>query len=559
MTDVDSVETLKAELDRHRCELERSERRFRDVIERNADAIIVVDHEGVVRFANPAAATMFTTTRSELVGTHFGFPIVADETTELDIVSSGTPRVVEMRVVESEWERDTAFIATLRDITERKQAEQGARKLIREQTARAAAEALARRLRFLVDSTTVLSASLDYAETLRALAKLCATDLADWVVVYDVDERGRPRRLEVAHADPAKADLVRELRDIPIAGEGPHPVVDTLRTRKPVLVAEVTEEMLSRMSRNPRELEIARALGVASYIQVPMIARDHALGALSLVCSSRPFTEEDLALAQDIAARAALAIDNARLFGEAQAANRTKTDFLAVVSHDLRTPLNAIVGYAQLLELGIPEPVPTTGVAHVQRIRTAARHLLYLLNELLAFARLESGREEVRVTDLDARSIGSDVAAVMEPLARQRQLNFVLDLPETAIQVRTDADKLRQILLNLVGNAVNYTDAGEVRLIMRPDANGRVTIEVRDTGRGIAPGHLPYIFEPFWQVDAEQRSRGGGTGLGLSVVRHLVDLLGGKIDVTSEPGVGSSFRVSIPSSSELPETALPDQ
>src|SRR5207237_354914 len=155
----------------------------------------------------------------------------------------------------------------------------------------------------------------------------------------------------------------------------------------------------SSMTAGKRQREIIRALGVTSFILVPMIARDRPHGILGLMCADpRPgFTDQDLALAADIARRAALAVDNARLYGDAQKANQTKSDFLAVVSHDLRTPLNAIIGYAELLDLGIPEPLPDASRKQLQRVRTSAKHLLYLLNELLAFARLDAGREVVRV------------------------------------------------------------------------------------------------------------------------------------------------------------------
>jgi signal transduction histidine kinase len=275
-----------------------------------------------------------------------------------------------------------------------------------------------------------------------------------------------------------------------------------------------------------------------------MIARDRVLGAIALMSSDprRRFNAEDLALAEDVGARAALAVDNALLYEEARRANQTKADFLAVVSHDLRTPLNAIMGYAELMGMGIPEPLPEAARERLQRIRTAAGHLLYLLDELLGFARLEAGREEVHPEDVDVREVVREMAAVVEPLAHSAHLAFEVDVPAAAVMVRTDPDKLRQILVNLGGNAVKYTPRGEVRVAVR-EAAKRVVIRVSDTGIGIAPEHLDDIFEPFWQVNAGQRSANGGTGLGLSVVRGLVRLIGGEVSVESEPGKGSVFTV----------------
>ena len=542
------VAGLSAELHRRTEELARSTARFRDIIERNADAIVVVAPDGAVRFANDVAKKMFGDRGHALVGSQFGFPLVADETIELDVVSNGSPRIVEMRVVESEWEGETACIASLRDITERRHSEDDARRLIREQTARGAAEASARRLRFLVDSTTALTSSLDYATTFSALARICVVDFADWAVVYEVEQNGSPRRLDAAHGDPSKDGLIRELLDATMAYDGTRPIVELLRTRRPRLVNNASPETLAGRLPNPRSLEIARELGVASFIHVPMIARGHALGAITLVSANcaRKFTDADVALAEDIAARAALAVDNARMYRDAQNANQAKTDFLAVLSHDLRTPLSAIIGYSDLLNLGIPTPIPAASLQSVERIRIAGKHLLYLLDELLAFARLDGGASDVQFQAVDLRQVLHDVATVMEPLAVAKHLDFRLELPAERIATTTDPDRLRQVLLNLVGNAVKYTRAGSVRVVASGGADGVASIEVRDTGAGIAQENLERIFEPFWQVAAGQRSHGGGTGLGLSIVRRTLDMLRAEVRVESSVGQGSTFTVMIP-------------
>lgn len=541
-----------AELERRTRELERSRSRFRDVIERNADAIVVVDRHGVIRFANPMAEELFRSSREDLFGTPFGFPVVAGETTELDLLHRGDSRVVEMRVVESEWEGETAYIASLRDITERKRAEDDARRLIREQTARAAAETAARRFGFLAEATMLLSLPLDLTETLSTLARVSVAHIADWAVIYLLDEGGRVRRLEVAHRDPAKAGIVKAIRDDPIDPAGPHPVLEVLRTRTPVLATHVDRRHLAGIAQDERHLELMRELGIASYMLVPLVARERVLGAIGLISSNpdRQFSDEDLAEAKDLALRAALAVDNARLYREAQEANQTKMDLLAVISHDLRTPLNSIIGHSDLLALGIPEKLSEGCLQSVERIRIGAKHLLYLIDELLSFARLEAGREEVRVRPVDVPDLGREVAAVVEPLVVERGLAFHLDVPNGPLVLRTDGDRLRQVLLNLVGNAIKYTREGEVRLEVRPRGDGTIDFRVRDTGIGISPEHVEHVFEPFWQADPTQRSADGGTGLGLSVVRRLVTMLGGSATVTSELGRGSTFAVCLPSMAE---------
>ena len=539
------IRDLAADLADRTHELAQSEERFRAIIERNADAVVVVDPSGIVRFANRTASVLFGKRHAELVGASFGFPMVTGDTTEVDLFVQGTPRVAEMRAVDSEWEGQRACIATLRDITDRKRAEQDARRLFEEQAARNAAERAAARLRFLLDSTTVLTSTLDYETTLQRLARLCVPQVADWVVVYGVDEEGKVRRAKVAHKDPAMSALAEELCCIPIDDESASPILDVLRSRRAVLHRSVAQDALPSLTQDTRQVEIIRELGVASFMLVPMVARDRSVGAIALISASpeREFADEDLALAEDTVARAALVVDNARLYHEARIANRTKSDFLAVVSHDLRTPLNAIVGYAELLVDGIPDRLTDASRQHVERIRRAGKHLIYLINELLAFARLDAGREELRMRDVDVCDIARDVSEVIEPMAAERGLRYTLTLPREPVRLRTDPDKLRQVLLNLVSNAVNYTRHGAVTLALHADATDDVVISVIDTGAGIDEAHRERIFDPFWQVDSSQRAKGGGTGLGLSIVRRLVQLLGGSVTVESAVGEGSTFTV----------------
>jgi signal transduction histidine kinase len=527
------------------AELRSSEARFRAIIEHNADAIVVIGVEGFILFANNAAARLFGQTREELLGRPFGFPVVAGETVELDLIRHGAGVVVEMRVVESEWEGQIACIASLRDITERKRAEQDARRLIQEQAARAAAEESAGRFRLLAESSAVLTSSLDFASTLSALPRLFVGTLADWAVVYELED-GHLRRLDAAHRDPAKADLIDALRVHPVGPEGLQPVLEVLRSRKPMLVEDVSPDWLGHNAQDPRHLELLRALRIESLMILPLFARDRAYGAIKLVSADtgRRFNKEDLALAQDIASRAALALDNARLYQEAQKANQSKSHFLAVISHDLRTPLNSILGYSELLTMGIPDKLADGSRQHVERVRTSAAHLLYLIDELLAYARLESRNEEVHAADVDVRDIVQQVSEVMQPLAAERNLRFEANLPESTM-ISTDPDKLRQVLLNLVSNAVKYTKHGEVELQTATE-KGRILFRVRDTGVGIAQENLEQIFEPFWQVDVTQRSHANGTGLGLSVVKVLLLLLGGQITVESVLGKGTTFTVSLP-------------
>ncbi|MBV9775105.1 MAG: PAS domain S-box protein [Gemmatimonadetes bacterium] len=247
----------------------------------------------------------------------------------------------------------------------------------------------------------------------------------------------------------------------------------------------------------------------------------------------------------DVTARREAEAERSRLYEEALAASRAKTSFLATMSHELRTPLNAVIGYADLLLAGIPEEIPGRARGQVERIDQASRHLLSIIEEILTFSRIDAGREVVSPERIDLRELVREVCSIAEPLADGRRLRF--RAPETVRPevVVTDPRKLRQILINLVGNAVKFTENGEIVLAVEADGAWLV-FRVSDTGIGIAPEHLETIFEPFRQVDQGTTRSVGGTGLGLAVSRELARLLGGEVEVRSEPGQGSTFTVRLP-------------
>ena len=261
-------------------------------------------------------------------------------------------------------------------------------------------------------------------------------------------------------------------------------------------------------------------------------------------------TEQESFLLRVAVEQAAVTAENARLYHESQVASKAKSNFIATMSHELRTPLNAILGYVDLLLAGIPEPLPVPCEAQVERVNVAARHLLQLIEDILLFSGLELDREQVRVEAVQLRDIITEASTLIEPLARARGLEFHTASPEDKVVLETDSARVRQILVNLLGNAVKFTDEGEVCLCARV-RDGRVLFEVRDTGIGIPPDHLETIFEPFHQIEQGLKRREGGTGLGLSVSRRLAQLLGGDVTVKSAPGEGSTFTLDVPLRSEV--------
>lgn len=409
--------------------------------------------------------------------------------------------------------------------------------------------------RILADAGAALAASLDYNATVRAVARLALPRLADACAVDVVGDDGRMWRLEAANVDHAKEELARELRRrYPLTFEARHPISDVIRSGDSRLIAEVSNRLLESIALDDEHLRMLRELGYRSAMIVPLVAGGRRFGAISFFSTSsgRRYQSSDLALAEELARRAAIALEQARLYDAALLANQAKSDFLAVVSHELRTPLTAIMGYADLLLGGMPDPLPPKSRTHIERVRTAAWHLLGLIDEILVYTRLEAGREELHPERVSVPDLLAEAAALIEPVAADHGLRFAVDADDGPITIDTDLTKLRQILLNLLSNAVKFTDAGEVRLCAYREQEA-VVFTVGDTGIGIAEEHFEKVFDPFWQIDQSATRSVGGTGLGLSVSRKLARLLGGDITVESTPGAGAVFSVRLPAHWTAPE------
>lgn len=230
---------------------------------------------------------------------------------------------------------------------------------------------------------------------------------------------------------------------------------------------------------------------------------------------------------------------------EAERASQVKSDFLAVMSHELRTPLNAIMGYEDLLAHEVSGPVTPTQKAHLARIRSAAEHLLSLVDQVLSLSRIEAGKQDLAWDTVDLVGVTSDVTSLIEPAAVEKGLDLIVRLPANPMWCHADAAKLKQILLNLLSNAVKFTSRGSVELHLRVE-NDDVVFEVKDTGTGIQPADHERIFERFVQVDPSATRSHGGTGLGLSVSRNLARLMGGDVTVTSACNAGSIFTLRLP-------------
>jgi PAS domain S-box-containing protein len=412
----------------------------------------------------------------------------------------------------------------------------------------------ATRARFLAEAGQVLASSLDYEDTLTAVVRLAVPRIADWCTMHVVDDSGEFRRLEVAHADPRRLAAALEYEKLyPQRQDETSAVYRVIRSGNPELLADVTDELLAAAARTEDQLARLRSLGFRSAIVVPLIAHERTLGALTLIAaeSARRYTEQDLETAQELARRAALAIDTARLYNEAHEASQAKSQFIAVMSHELRTPLNAVIGYTELLEGGIPGPLNEKQLAHIGRIRTGAWILTQTIDEILTFSRVDAGREVAHPHQIALTQVLNEAALLVEPTAVAKGLRFEFRPAAESVILFIDSHKLRQILLNLLSNAIKFTDEGSVTLSAEVD-DERVRFRVADTGPGIPSAARERVFEPFTQLDSSNTREKGGTGLGLTVARSLARLLGGDLVIESSDATGSTFVLDMPRTAREP-------
>lgn len=410
---------------------------------------------------------------------------------------------------------------------------------------------------FLAEASRLLADSLDYETTIATVAGLSLPSFGAWCIV-DLITNGDMRRAAVLHTDAEMQVLARKLESgWPPERDDPLGIPRAVRTCETEVIADVPDEMLIAVSRSEENLEILRALGMGSLLVVPLRARGEVLGAITYVSprGSRVHDNRDVSLAEDLAARCGIALDNARLHSEAltarllaEEASKAKGQFLAVMSHELRTPLTGVVAYAELLETEALGPVLPRQREACARIKANSWHLVSLIDEILLFSRAEAGKLEVNREDADLVEIARDVVRSLEPAAEHRRVALRFECETRHPPVRTDPGKVRQILMNLIGNATKYTPQGEITITVDcdPSTSEDFKIHVRDTGPGIARQEHERIFEPFTQADASYTRGVGGAGLGLSIARKLARLLGGDVILQSTPGEGSVFTLHLP-------------
>jgi signal transduction histidine kinase len=405
---------------------------------------------------------------------------------------------------------------------------------------------------FLARASDELAGSIDYRETLERVTRLAVPHLAEMSMVYVAEGRGELRRAAVSHVDPAKqAELDELLHGSPLR---PHatasPVMRALLTGEAQLVSEVTEAELEAYATSPDHQRVLQRLAPRSLIVVPLISRGRTLGAITLGCGDeqRRYTEDDVAVARELARRAALAIDNARLYADAQQASRARHEILHVVSHDLRNSLHAMLLNLDMLLADTPDVERRTrSRPEMEAIQRSALQMERLVRDLLDAENLETGRFAVHLGVVHASEMIEDTLELLQPLAAERSLALRAAVAPGLPLLRADPSRLQQVLVNLIGNAIKFTGpGGEVVVAAEPGAEpDRVRLAVTDTGVGIGPEELPLVFDRYWQGEQSRRS-GRGTGLGLAITRGIVEAHGGEIGVQSRVGHGTTVHITLP-------------
>jgi PAS domain S-box-containing protein len=535
-------------------ELRISGERYLTTLKSIGDAVIATDAEGKITFVNPVAEALTGWALEEargrrlvevfrilneqtrlplespadkviregkMVGLANHTILVARDGTETAIDDSGAP-------IFNPKGQLVGIVLVFRDVTEKRREDD--------------------RRRFLVEASSLLASSLDYAPTLASVAQLSVQRIADWCAVDILQSNGSLERLAVTHVDPVKIRWLEELQKrYPPDPKSPHGVHEVIRTGKPQLMSEIPDELLVKAAVDDEHLRLIRELGLRSSMIVPLRCRGRILGAITLVSaeSQRRFGPNDLLFAEELANVSAMAVENARLYRDAQQANRTKDDFLATVSHELRTPLNAMLGWASLLRTStMSEEKRQQGLETIER---NARAQAQLIEDLLDVSLIVSGNLRLEARSVDLPSVINAAVDSVRLAAEAKRVRIEVRVEREAQHATGDPGRLQQVVWNLLSNAVKFSRERGVVTVRVARVDSQAEIQVSDTGLGIDPEFLPHIFERFKQANSTTTRSYGGLGLGLAIARHLVELHGGTITAASlGPDQGASFRVRLP-------------
>jgi PAS domain S-box-containing protein len=421
------------------------------------------------------------------------------------------------------------YTVVLRDTTNQKRAERSQRLLAR--------------------AGSLLASSLDVSTTLESIAQLAANDaMADCCVIFDASEDHVVRRAALASTSVGFSRMLEKHRGESLSLESVHPVSRVLNSGRPLLIAD-TRELLGANG-NDRDLGLMRELDVKSTVIVPLLARGRTSGAIALYRTSadRVFGEADMALAEELAAVSALAVDNARLYESARRAIRARDDILAVVSHDLGNPLAAVRIGTTVLERELDDlHLPATILEHLRGVRMSVDQMDRLIRDLMDVERMDTaGPLALGAKPVRAATVISSVMEMFNVIAAAKQVSLHSRVPVSVPAVRADRDRLVQALSNLVGNAIKYTQPHGAVEIAVESVDHSLLFSVTDDGPGIDPTDLEHVFDRFWRASRGERGATGGLGLGLAIVKGIIEAHGGRVWAESELGAGTRIRFTVP-------------
>ena len=426
------------------------------------------------------------------------------------------------RVIADASARPVRMVGICRDVTERKRAEQASA--------------------FVANASRVLATTLAPEATIQHLTRLVVPSVADWCIVQVLDGEGRLRPVEITHADSSRTSVMWELfRRWPSAPDRRGSAASVAKTGRPMLIPRITEEIL-RGRVDDSFAQTLRDLRLCSAITVPLQARGRTLGAFTLMSaeSERLYDSEDLRFAEDIASRAALAIDNGRLYAEACTAVRARDEMVAFISHDLRNPLESIAAATAMLQF---QTQTTENAENIESIASASNAMQRLVQDLLDVSTIEAGRLSISREQVDLHDLILELQTIVGPQVKARQARLEVSLATGLPLVPIDRHRILQVLLNLIGNSLKFGPPGGLVTLsveQYDDANA-IRVSVTDAGPGISAEQLPRVFDRFWRAD-----RRASAGVGLAVAKGIVEAHGGEIGVTSQPGSGSTFFFSLP-------------
>jgi PAS domain S-box-containing protein len=559
-------------------ELQRSEERYRVFVGKSTEGIFRADavspisihlsedeqidrmfRDSLVAECNDAMAQMYGfDTAEELLGARMDKLLVREDPRNIEylrafiqngyrienaesreVTRDGTPKVFLNNLVGIvEGGRLLGAWGTQRDVTEQRHAE--------EELKRAESNS-----RFLSEASAVLASSLDYEATLRNLARLSVPTLADWCMIDVVQSTGELQRVAAVCANPEDAELVQHVMrfGVTLQGNPRHPITQAFVQGRSILIEGFTPEFIQQIAQNKEHERLIAATRIRSCITVPMVVRGRTVGVLTFFTShsGRRYTAAELAVLEDLARRAALSVENARLYREAQDAIRLRDEFLSIASHELKTPLTPLSLKLQMLASEAQRQPESPFRRAVQNYITIGsrqvKKLSELVNDLLDVARIAGGRLRLELEEVELGTLVREVITRYEPEAVRAGSKLTLEEAPEAVTGHWDRLRLEQVITNLVDNAIKYGAGKPIRVFVDSDAN-RARLRVRDEGIGIAPEHLSRIFERFARAVSDRHY--GGLGLGLYITHTIVQALSGSIQVESTPGLGATFTVVLP-------------